>query len=254
MIAFDRVSKRFDDGTIAVDEVSLEVPAGQLCVLLGHSGAGKSTLLRTVNGMVEPSGGSVHIDGVRVEPRSHKQLRRQIGMIHQQFELVDRLGVLHNVLCGALPAVSTLASLFAFFPTDLERRACALLHDVELGEEHLYRRASTLSGGQQQRVAIARAFILSPRIVLADEPVASLDPTTSRAILELLARVCRRHQATVLCSLHQLDLARDFADRIVALRDGRVIFDGPPDTLDEATASAIYAAPEPPADLAEATP
>jgi len=239
-LRFIDVRKSFTPDAAAVDRVSFDVPRGQFCVVLGSSGAGKSTLLRLVNGMIEPTAGVVEFDGVAVRRQSLAQIQPCIGMVHQQFNLVPRLSVLNNVLAGALPRVSNLRALLGWFPEPLRRRACRLLAEVGLGEEHLYRRAASLSGGQQQRVAIARAFILEPKLVLADEPVASLDPETSRVILELLRDASRQHESTVLCSLHQVELAVEFADRIVGMSRGRVVFDGAPAEFDESARRALY--------------
>jgi phosphonate transport system ATP-binding protein len=246
MLRFEDVSKRFDGGTVALDGVSFEVPAGQFCAVLGPSGAGKSTLLRLVNGMHLPSSGRVVVDDTPVTARTAPRVRRRIGMVHQQFHLVPRLSVLDNVLAGALPALSTWRTLLRLWPAALVERAVRLLAQVELTERHLYQRASQLSGGEQQRVAIARAFILEPAVVLADEPVASLDPTTSRSVLGLLAETSRRTGTTVLCSLHQIELAMAYADRIIAIRRGGLAFDGPPQALDAATIEQIYADARPP--------
>ncbi len=228
MLRFDNVSKRFGDGTVGLDGVSFDVPKGQICVILGPSGAGKSTLLRCVNGLVEPSGGQVLIDGAAVNKHSLASLRPSVGMIHQGFNLVARSSVAANVVAGAAPRVSTLRVLAGVYPAFYRRRACELIADVGLSENHLRRRVGELSGGQQQRVGIARAFMLEPAIVLADEPVASLDPQTSVEVLSLLEREARSRGATVLCTLHQVDLALQFADRIVALCQGAIDFDGPP--------------------------
>lgn len=232
LVHFASASKRFEEGTLAVDAVDLDIPTGQFCVLLGASGAGKSTLLRMLNGLVAPTAGKVVFDGVEVRRASLKQIQPRIGMIHQQFNLVPRATVLDNVLAGALPRISTAQALLHLFPNAYQRRACTLLEQVGLQEKHLYRRAMNLSGGQQQRVAIARAFLLEPALVLADEPVASLDPATSRTILGLLRDASRQSRTTVMCSLHQVELALDYADRIVGMRGGRVIFDGSPAAFD----------------------
>lgn len=240
MLRYTSVSKRFAGGTLAVDDVSIQIPQGQFCVLLGSSGAGKSTLLRMANGLAIPTQGSVEFKGRVVDAESLKDVRSRIGMIHQLFNLVPRATVLQNVLFGALPRVAFWRVIVACFPEELQRKACRLIEQVGLTEEHLYRRVSQLSGGQQQRVAIARAFILDPDILLADEPVASLDPEISRDILGLLRRSSQRQGTTVVCSLHQLDLAKQFADRIVGLSAGRVVFDGSPDRLDESTIQTIY--------------
>jgi phosphonate transport system ATP-binding protein len=240
MLGFLQITKVFPDGTQALKSVTLHVPRGQFCVVLGPSGAGKSTLLRLVNGLVTPTSGKVIVDGVEVVPRTLFSLRRRIAMIHQQFNLVSRLSVAKNVLAGALPLVSTPRALLHLFPRRRRRKACELVARVGLGEEHLTRRASTLSGGQQQRVGIARAFMLDPAVVLADEPVASLDPNTSRGILALLKEASKERGATVMCSLHQVELAREFADRVVGMNGGEVVYDGSPSDLDDATLTLIY--------------
>jgi len=259
ILKFDNISHQFPDGTRAIREVSLSIPKGELCVLLGPSGAGKSTLLNTVNGIVLPTGGRVVLDGIPVEPANLMAVRSRIGMIHQQLHLVPRLSVLHNVLAGLLPVTPTWRAMLKLFPIDQQRKACRLLEEVELEERQIHRRASDMSGGQQQRVAIARAFINDPDLVLADEPVASLDPTVSRHVLDLLRRASRQRNTTVLCSLHQVEFAQEFADRIVAMRHGAVIYDGAPDGLTPEILGAIYdrepaaaAAPQPDIAAAEA--
>jgi phosphonate transport system ATP-binding protein len=241
-LVFEGVEKRYGDGTTALGGVSFAVPQGQFCVVLGRSGAGKSTLLRCVNGLVQPSAGRVLVNGEVVSPRNLARLRPRIGMIHQSFSLVSRASVAQNIIAGALPAVSTLGALFGVFPARYRQKACALIGDVGLEQEHLSRRVSTLSGGQQQRVGIARAFMLDPEIVLADEPVASLDPHIGAAIIELIAREAKASNATVLCSLHQLDLALQFADRIVAITAGKISFDGSPSQFDSDWMKAVYGA------------
>ena len=240
MLGFDSIGMRYPDGTVALDNVSLQVPAGQFCVLLGASGAGKSTLLRMANGLATPTGGAVLVNGMRVAPASLARIQPRIGMIHQQFNLVLRSSVATNVLCGALPSLPLWRALAGLFPEATRRRACELIEAVGLDEQHLSRRASELSGGQQQRVGIARAFMLEPPLVLADEPVASLDPRASHEVLALLRRQARERGTTVLCSLHQVELARSFSDRIVALRGGKVVFDGPPEAFDASSERAVY--------------
>lgn len=240
MLKLSNVSRVYDDGTKAVDSVSLSVETGEFCVLLGPSGAGKSTLMNMVNGVIEPTYGSVEVGGVVLSNRNRATIQREIGMIHQQLHLVPRLSVLHNVLSGVLPQVNFWYSLIKYFPEDQQRKACRLLQEVGLEEKHLYRRASELSGGQQQRVAIARAFMCEPKVVLADEPVASLDPAMSRGVLNNLKSAARLHDATVVCTLHQIDYALEFADRVVALRDGRVFYDGSPEAMDAETQSELY--------------
>lgn len=239
-IDFRDLSVQFADGTHALRGLHFSVPRGQFCVVLGPSGAGKSTLLRTVNGLVASTGGHIEIAGTGLTPRTLRALRPRMAMIHQQFNLVTRSSVAANVLSGAAPVVSTWRVLLQWYPKRFRDKACELLADVGLESKHLQRRVSTLSGGQQQRVGIARAFMLDPIVILADEPVASLDPRISRETLELLKRESRERQATVLCSLHQIDLAREFADRIVALRQGAVAFDGPPTTFTDTVIDRVY--------------
>jgi len=240
MIEFHAVERRFPGGTLALAGVSFAVPRGQFCVVLGASGAGKSTLLRCLNGLATPTSGKVIVDSTPVSRKSLRTLRPRIGMIHQSFALVERASVAHNVVAGALPKISTLPALLGLVPRSYQRKACQLLAEVGLGEEHLTRRASTLSGGQQQRVGIARAFMLDPDVILADEPVASLDATTSRDILGLIRDEAETRGATVLCSLHQIDLAQAFADRIIALKAGRIVFDGEPGALTQAVTEEVY--------------
>lgn len=240
MLRFDNVTKSYADGTQALKNLTLEIPAGQFCVLLGPSGAGKSTLLRMANGLATPSQGCVQVHGLQVSRANLARIRPRIGMIHQQFNLTTRLSVATNVMAGALPIISTWRALLMWFPRTYRDKACELLQAVGLREEHLCRRVSALSGGQQQRVGIARAFMLDPPCILADEPVASLDPGSSREILSLLKRESRQRGTTVLCSLHQLDLAREFADRIIALRAGEIVFDGVPADFNQAAVSALY--------------
>lgn len=239
-IRFDGIGKRHPNGTVALRGVTLAVPRGQFCVILGPSGAGKSTLLRTANGLVTPSDGTVSIDGAALNLRTLRRVRQRIGMIHQSFNLVGRLDVATNIMAGAVPALSLSGALLGLFPAELKARACALAAAVGLDEAQMGRRADSLSGGQQQRVGIARAFMLDPALILADEPVASLDPRISADIMGLIRDQARARGATVLCSLHQIDLARAFADRIVALRDGQLVFDGPPESLDHTAIATIY--------------
>ncbi|MDF1579805.1 MAG: phosphonate ABC transporter ATP-binding protein [Desulfuromonadales bacterium] len=240
MLRFESVNRTYADGTRAIKDVSLHIKKGEFCVLLGPSGAGKSTLMNMVNGMVEPTNGHVYVGDLDLNRKNRVKIQRQIGMIHQQLHLVPRLSVLHNVLAGLLPDVNFWRSLIKAFSFKDQRRAFQLMQEVGLEEKHLKRRASDLSGGQQQRVAIARAFISNPEVVLADEPVASLDPSMSRSVLQSLKAAAQSHGATVICTLHQLEYALEFADRIVALREGEVFFDGHPSALDAATQDQLY--------------
>ena len=251
MLRFDSVSRIYDDGTRAVDDVSLHIRSGEFCVLLGPSGAGKSTLMNMVNGVVEPTSGKITLGNLPLNKKNLVTIQRRIGMIHQQLHLVPRLSVLHNVLTGLLPEVTLWRSMIKAFSFKDQHRACELLDEVGMKEKHLFRRASALSGGQQQRVAIARAFISKPEVVIADEPVASLDPAMSKSVLNSLKTAAKNHGATVICTLHQLDYALEFADRIIALREGKVFFDGHPGDLGEHTQSQLYDLEQPTLKTAE---
>ncbi|WP_241657442.1 phosphonate ABC transporter ATP-binding protein [Aurantiacibacter suaedae] len=246
-IRFNQLRKTWADGTHALDGIDLTVPAGQFCVLLGHSGAGKSTLLRCVNGLEVPSDGAVSIGGRPVDKASLSKLRRRIAMVHQHFGLVPRASGAANVMAGAVPLLPLWRIMSGIYPSALKRRTCELLRAVGLEESHLDRRAEQLSGGQQQRLGLARAFMADPAIILADEPVASLDPEISRDVLSLLREQAKERGATVLCSLHQVELAREFADRIVALQRGRIVFDGAPRDLRNGDLATIYTRRETPA-------
>ncbi|CAN5156188.1 phosphonate ABC transporter ATP-binding protein [soil metagenome] len=239
-IAFRGLSVRHPDGTRALDDVTITIPPGQFCVVLGPSGAGKSTLLRTVNGLTPATGGEVRVGEDKVEARSLDRLRRCMGMIHQNFGLAARATVATNMMAGAAATMPLWRALTGLYTEEDKAAACRLIRAVGLEEAHLARRAEQLSGGQQQRVGIARAFMRDPAVVLADEPVASLDPRAAQEIVALLHRQARERGTTVLCSLHQLELARSFADRIVALSAGRVVFDGTPADLRPAEVMAIY--------------
>jgi len=232
---------RHADGTQALHPLDLSVPRGQFCVVLGASGSGKSSLLRLINGLAGATAGQVLLDGKRLRDGDMRTRGRQMATIHQAIDLVPRLSVVDNVLTGSLARLPLWRALAGAFDRPRQRRACQLLREVGLDERQLYRRASELSGGQQQRVGIARAFMAAPAVVLADEPVSSLDPGTSRAVLDLLRRAASAHGATVLCSLHQVELAREFADRIVGLRAGRVVLDtNAPGKLDQDAIDELY--------------
>ena len=234
------LSKRFEDGIVALNDITLTIEPGSFCVFLGPSGSGKSTLLRCMNGLEKPSRGKISVNGIELTSKTLHALRREIGSIHQHFGLVQRDTVANNVLAGNLADLSIWRSVLGWFPRSAQKRAIALLDAVGLEPIHLNRRVSELSGGQQQRVGIARAFMLVPHLVLADEPIASLDPQISHDILTLIADQGATVGATVLCSLHQIDLAKAFAHRIIGLSRGVVVFDGPPSDLNGAAIDRIY--------------
>ena len=239
MVEFVNISKTFPDGTIAVDKVSFTAPEKMLTVILGPSGAGKTTLLRSVNRLVQPTSGKIDIDGVEVTARNLKQIRTDVGMIFQQFNLVGNLSVLLNVLSGYLGTHQKWWSNLYLFPRAYRLKALDLLDRVGLLDK-AYKRADELSGGEQQRVGIARALMQEPKVLLADEPVASVDPLTSQGILALLKELCREKNLTVLCSLHQVDLALQFSDRIIGITDGRIILDEKSSLLDMEKLKNIY--------------
>jgi phosphonate transport system ATP-binding protein len=228
--------------TRAVDGISLSVGGGELVALLGPSGSGKSTLFRCISRLARPDGGSVHVAGARIdqlEGRALREQRRAIGLIFQQFNLIGRLSAIDNVLAGRLGTVGAVQAALRAFSADDRQLALAALDRVGLLEK-AYQRADSLSGGQQQRVAIARVIAQQSRIILADEPVASLDPTAADKVLTLLREVARERGIAVLCSLHQTTLARGFADRIVAIKQGQVVLDAPATDVGDAEIAAIY--------------
>lgn len=241
VITLSGVTKTFGR-TTALDDVSLTVDRGEIVVLLGLSGSGKSTLLRHLDALEIPTAGSVRVLGDEVPElggRALRRLRRRVGFIFQQFELVGPLTVLENVLTGALATLrGPRLGLFSYSRADKLR---ALTHLDRVGLlDRAYQRADTLSGGQQQRVAIARALMQEPEILLADEPVASLDPESSDQVMALIREIAAEDGLTVVCSLHQVDLALSWADRIVGLRHGAVVLDTPTRGLDKSQVMEIY--------------
>ncbi|MEJ7783940.1 MAG: phosphonate ABC transporter ATP-binding protein [Solirubrobacteraceae bacterium] len=240
MIELTEVSKTYPDGTIAVHPTSLRIGRGELTVLLGRSGAGKSTLLRCLNSLVTPSTGAVLVDGQEISgsTRRLRAHRRGTAMIFQQHQLIGRHSALRNVLCGRLGHHRPLRTLLPL-PSADQHLALECLTRVGLLSKALSR-VDELSGGEQQRVGIARALAQQPVLVLADEPVASLDPETSEEVLVDLRDVCRADGLTAIVSLHQVELAARFADRVIGMAYGRVVFDGPPQELDATARASIY--------------
>lgn len=242
MLVIDNLTKVYDNGFMALDKVSFEVPDGQFVALIGLSGSGKSTLLRCINRLIEPTEGRIlwnDLDITAVSDEEIRYLRRRIGMIFQQFNLVKRSRVLTNVLSGRLGYTNPMYSLLNYFSQADRDRALANLERVGIGGQ-AYKRASELSGGQQQRVAIARALMQNPELMLADEPVASLDPATSHSVMKYLELLNKEDGLTVLCSLHFLSLARTYADRVIALKDGKIAYDGSPKEIDNQRFKEIY--------------
>lgn len=242
MLQVENLTKIYDPHVLAVDDVSFTVPEGQFLVLIGLSGSGKSTLLRCINRLVEPTSGRVVWKGVDITalPEGElRRMRRRVAMIFQQFNLVKRSSVLTNVLAGRLGYINPAWSLVNYFPKGEVGRARQMLERVGIADKAQVR-ADELSGGQQQRVGIARALMQQPEVILADEPVSSLDPATSHSILDQLEDLNKEEGITILCSLHFLSLARRYADRIIALKAGKMVFDGSPAEIDEKRFKEIY--------------
>ena len=242
MLTLEHLTKRYATGDLALEDVSLTIPPGQVAGLIGPSGAGKSTLIRCVNRLVEPTKGRILLDGTDIaglDRAGLRQARRRMGMIFQEYALVDRLTVMENVLSGRLGATGFWRAFFRRFPqTDIDR-AFAVLDRVGI-VEHIDKRADALSGGQRQRVGIARALVQEPALLLVDEPTASLDPKTSRQIMRLLVEVCAERGLAAIVNIHDVALAQMFVQRIIGLRQGRIVFDGPPDALTPEVLTAIY--------------
>lgn len=242
MLELKGLTKRYPTGDLALNNVDLSVPAGQVLALIGPSGAGKSTLIRCINRLVEPTSGTVMLDGQDLSSLRGKRLkaaRREIGMIFQSYALVDRLSVMENVLSGRLGYLGFWRSLLRRFDSADVQRACELLERVGL-LEMLDKRGDALSGGQKQRIGIARALMQQPKLLLVDEPTASLDPKTSRQVMRLLVELCQEQNLAVIINIHDVALAQQFVDRVVGLAAGEVVFDGKPDQLDEKTLTLIY--------------
>jgi phosphonate transport system ATP-binding protein len=241
-VRLEHLTKVYADGTKALTDITLSVKPGDFLVIIGLSGSGKSTLMRCINRLIEPTSGKIFVDDVEIttlRPEQMRQMRRQIAMIFQQFNLVKRTSVLTNVLSGRLGYLPAAWALTNYFPRDLREQAMGHLATVGIREK-AYTRADQLSGGQQQRVGIARALMQDPKLILADEPVASLDPATSHSVLKYVEDLNRRDGITVMCSLHFLSLARRYGTRVVALKAGQILFDGLPADIDERRFKEIY--------------
>lgn len=242
MLKVENLTKVYPNGTKALNGVSFEVKEGEFLAVIGLSGSGKSTLLRCINRLIEPTSGTIlwnDVDVTAVKGNDIRKVRRQIGMVFQQFNLVKRSPVMTNVLSGRLGYVSTLPSLLGIFSKADHDKAMQNLEMVGL-EDKAKVRADSLSGGQQQRVGIARALMQDPKMILADEPVASLDPVLAHSILKYLEKLNKEFGITVLCSLHFLDLVHRYATRAIALKDGYLVFDGLPNEIDNEHFKSIY--------------
>jgi phosphonate transport system ATP-binding protein len=242
MLQIEHLTKIFPDGTEALHDVSFQVEDGEFLAVIGLSGSGKSTLLRCINRLIEPTAGRVLWNGVDVTAAKGEDLRhirRQIGMVFQQFNLVKRSSVFTNVLSGRLGYAHSWMSLLRIFSPEDHQRAVAALERVGIADK-AQNRADQLSGGQQQRVGIARALMQEPKLILADEPVASLDPVLAHSILQYLEQLNRQDGITVLCSLHFLDLVHRYASRVVGLKAGELVFEGRPQELTRVRFKEVY--------------
>ena len=242
MLRIEHLTKVFPDGTVALKDVSFTVQEGEFLAIIGLSGSGKSTLLRCINRLIDPTEGRILWDDQDITAASGKDLRairRQIGMIFQHFNLVKRSTVMTNVMSGRLGYANPFSSLVHRFPKEDQKRALLAMERVGITEK-ANNRADQLSGGQQQRVGIARALMQEPRLMLADEPVASLDPVLAHSILQYLERLNREDGITVLCSLHFLDLVHRYGTRVVGLKDGERVFEGLPSELTPQKFKEVY--------------
>ena len=242
LLRFDNVSKQYPNGVHALNGVSFTVGEGEFISVIGPSGSGKSTLLRAINRLIPISGGTVLLEGEAVSRqrgRALRALRRKVGMIFQNYNLVYSLSVLQNVLHGRLGYMRGPKGIFGLSSEADKRQALELLEELGLGE-FSYNRASDLSGGQKQRVGIARAIMQGPKLLLCDEPIASLDPSSSKTIMDLLRSMTQKRNIACIVNLHQLDVALQYSTRIIGLSKGEIVFDGPPQQLDDETIQRIY--------------
>lgn len=242
MLILENLIKKYGSGDLALNGVSLRFDKGEIVALIGPSGAGKSTLIRCVNRLVEPTSGSIDVNGKNIASLKGTELRRarrKIGMIFQEYALVERLTVMENILSGRLGYMGFWKSWFRKFSSGDVAKALNLLERVGLSE-HFDKRADALSGGQRQRVGIARALLQEPDLLLVDEPTASLDPKTARQIMRQIKELCSERNLLAVINLHDVGLAKMFSDRIIGLRKGRVVFDGTPDELNDTILTEIY--------------
>ena len=242
LISFRAAGKRYPNGTHALQDITLDIAPGEFVSVIGPSGSGKSTLLRLINRLITATEGEVLVDGkdmARLRGAALREQRRKVGMIFQNYNLVYRLSVLQNALHGRLAHLGGIRGLLGLYPEADKRRAFDLLVSLGLGSFG-YVRAGELSGGQKQRVGIARAIMQDPKILLCDEPIASLDPASAKTIMDTLRDETRRRGLACLVNLHQLDVARSYSTRIIGLRKGRLVFDGTPTELDGAAVTRIY--------------
>ncbi len=242
LLDVNNISKRYGKETLALSNVSFSVSEGEFVSIIGPSGAGKSTLLRCINRMIDATSGEIYFDDDNIlhyNKRELRRLRTQIGMIFQHYNLVNRLSVIENVLHGRLGYKSTIAGMLGLYNEEEKRQAIKLLGLLGL-EEQIYKRCDQLSGGQKQRVGIARALIQDPKILLCDEPIASLDPNASKIIMDYLDTVSKTMGITVIVNLHQVDVALNYSDRIIGVSKGEIVYDGSPKEITTNQIHSIY--------------
>ena len=239
MLEIKNLKKTFESGTEALRGVNLKVKKGEFLSILGPSGSGKTTLLRSINGLESIEKGNIFFDKEKINETYLPEVQKKTGMIFQDFNLVNNLSAINNVLTGLLNSSSKFLSMFYLFTKDQKLEALKALETVDLLDK-AYSRVDELSGGQRQRVGIARAIIKKPKLLLADEPVASLDPKAANLIMSLLKKINQEFNITVVCNLHQVELATKYADRIVGLLDGEIIFDKPASQIDKMSVNQIY--------------
>jgi len=239
MLEINNLKKTFENGSPALKGIDLKINKGEFVSILGPSGSGKTTLLRTINGLETSTGGEIYFNNKKVNNNNTSEVQKKTGMIFQEFNLVNNLSAINNVLTGLLNSSNKFLSLFYLFSKEQKIEALRSLETVGLLEKS-HNRSDELSGGQRQRVGIARAIIKKPLLLLADEPVASLDPKSSNLILSLLKKINQEFGTTILCNLHQVDLAKKYSDRVVGLMDGKIIFDEKSVNINEANLKKIY--------------
>ena len=242
ILEFKNVSKVYDNVTRALDNINLEIEEGEFVSVIGPSGAGKSTLLRCINRLIDASEGEIIFDGqdiTHVKGKELRNIRTKTGMIFQHYNLVDRLSVIENVLHGTLGKKSTISGMVGHYTEKEKQTAFEILKELGLSEQ-IYKRCDELSGGQKQRVGIARAIMQQPKLILCDEPIASLDPKASKVIMDQLANINKNKKITCIVNLHQVDVAMKYSKRIIGVAGGKIVYDGSPENLDQATIHQIY--------------
>lgn len=242
ILEFKNVSKVYDNVTKALEDINFTVEEGEFVSIIGPSGAGKSTLLRCINRLIDTSEGVVRFDGqdiTHVKGKELRTVRTKTGMIFQHYNLVDRLSVIENVLHGTLGKKSTISGMVGHYTEEEKNTAFEILKELGL-EKQVYKRCDELSGGQKQRVGIARAIMQQPKLILCDEPIASLDPKASKVIMDQLAEINRNKKITCIVNLHQVDVAMKYSQRIIGVAGGKIVYDGSPDNLDQETIHRIY--------------